>query len=89
METNSKTGTYALAGGHLEFGESFASCAEREALEETGLVVKELKYLTACNTVMESEGKHYVTIFMSGVVDAGVEPKVCLDLPVLTLGDRS
>ena len=71
--------TWALPGGHLEFGESFETCAAREILEETGLSVDErtLRYLTATNDIFagesesESEGlrkKHYVTIFMVGRV---------------------
>ena len=64
-------------GGHLEYGESFAECGAREALEETGLEIGEIRFLVATNDVME-EGKHYVTIFVTGVV-VGVEkvPKVC------------
>ncbi|KAF2212865.1 hypothetical protein CERZMDRAFT_4157, partial [Cercospora zeae-maydis SCOH1-5] len=58
------SGTFALPGGHLEFNESFTACAQREVLEETGLVVTTPKFLTATNDIMESENKHYVTIFM-------------------------
>lgn len=68
-------GTLAIPGGHLEFGESFETCAEREVLEETGLAVRDVRFLTATNSVMVEERKHYVTIFMGGVVDG--EPKVC------------
>lgn len=64
--------TWALPGGHLEFGEGFEECAAREVWEETGIDLlnvgkgKEgIKFWTATNSVME--GKHYVTVFM--VVD--------------------
>lgn len=54
-------------GGHLEYGESFADCAKREVLEETGLQVGNVKFLVATNDVME-EGKHYVTVFVTCVI---------------------
>ncbi|BCR92914.1 nucleotide triphosphate diphosphatase NUDT15 [Aspergillus chevalieri] len=69
-------GTLALPGGHLEFGETFEACAEREVLEETGLNIRDLRFLTATNSVMKDAGKHYVTIFMGGVVDDDVQPQL-------------
>lgn len=60
-------GTIALPGGHLEFGESFEECAAREVLEETGLKVKDIKFLTATNDVMPADNKHYITVFMTCV----------------------
>jgi 8-oxo-dGTP diphosphatase len=57
-------GTYALPGGHLEFGESPEACAAREILEETGLEVKNVRFLTATNDILKKDKKHYITMFM-------------------------
>lgn len=58
------TGTWALPGGHLELHESFEDCARREVLEETGLNIDTLEFLTATNSPRIDGTKHYVTIFM-------------------------
>ncbi|KAK0123365.1 hypothetical protein ONS96_010357 [Cadophora gregata f. sp. sojae] len=62
-------GTYALPGGHLEFGETPEECAAREVLEETGLKISNIKFSTATNDVMEKDEKHYITLFVVGVRD--------------------
>jgi 8-oxo-dGTP diphosphatase len=64
----SNAGTHQFPGGHLEYGESFADCAIREVLEETGLEIGDVKFLTATNDVMADEGKHYVTVFVTCVI---------------------
>ncbi|TVY32509.1 Nudix hydrolase [Lachnellula occidentalis] len=56
-------GTYALPGGHLEFGETPEECAARETLEETGLKISPVRFLTATNDHMPAENKHYITMF--------------------------
>ena len=53
-----------MPGGHLEHGETFFACAEREALEETGLIVRGAKVIAVTNDVFVAEGKHYITIFV-------------------------
>lgn len=57
-------GTWTLPGGHLEFGETPEACAAREVMEETGLKVRDVSFLTATNDFMPGEGRHYVTLFM-------------------------
>jgi 8-oxo-dGTP diphosphatase len=54
--------SWAPPGRHLELGGSFEECAVRETLEETGLNIGNVKYLTTTNDVFEPT-KHYVTIF--------------------------
>ncbi|KAI7184746.1 hypothetical protein KC316_g7782 [Hortaea werneckii] len=71
-------GTYALPGGHLEYGESFEQCATREVQEETGLDITDVRFLTATNSVFHETTKHYVTIFMTAVArsaENGLEPE--------------
>ncbi|XP_010265328.1 PREDICTED: nudix hydrolase 1 [Nelumbo nucifera] len=77
--------TFALPGGHLEFGESFEDCAAREVKEETGLDIKKMEYLTVTNNLFLEEAKpsHYVTIFIRAVlkdpsqVPQNLEPNKC------------
>lgn len=71
------SGTYALPGGHLEFGEDYATCAAREVLEETNLTMKNCWFGTVDNSVDVSVNYHYVTIFMVGEV---TDPEECKNL---------
>ena len=63
--------TWASAGGHLETGETLEDCARREALEELGVTVGELRYLCLSNII--AYGKHYVDIEFLGHI-GGQEP---------------
>ena len=70
-------GTWQLPGGHLEFRESTAACAERETKEETALDVAAEKFVKMTEDVFESDGKHYITLFMScRMADPGATPQV-------------
>lgn len=74
-------GTWAPPGGHLEFGESLEYCAQREVLEETGLVIKNIRKLTFTNDIFEAEQKHYITCFLVADYAEGelvnLEPEKC------------
>nr|5GP0_A Chain A, Nudix hydrolase 1 [Arabidopsis thaliana]5GP0_E Chain E, Nudix hydrolase 1 [Arabidopsis thaliana]5GP0_F Chain F, Nudix hydrolase 1 [Arabidopsis thaliana]5GP0_I Chain I, Nudix hydrolase 1 [Arabidopsis thaliana]5WWD_A Chain A, Nudix hydrolase 1 [Arabidopsis thaliana]5WWD_B Chain B, Nudix hydrolase 1 [Arabidopsis thaliana] len=70
--------TFALPGGHLEFGESFEECAAREVMEETGLKIEKMKLLTVTNNVFKEAPtpSHYVSVSIRAVlVDPSQEPK--------------
>lgn len=63
--------TWSVTGGHLEFGETFEDCAFRETLEESGVKIKNIKFLTAVNNVFKSEVHHSITIFMTADWQSG------------------
>ncbi len=64
-------GCWSPPGGHLEFNESIEDCARREAMEETGIQIKEIKLAPFTNDIFQNEGKHYVTAFVSAKYDSG------------------
>jgi 8-oxo-dGTP diphosphatase len=59
-------GTWSTPGGHLEYGESPEECAVRETLEETGVVIANVRALGYTNDLFESTGLHYITLWMAG-----------------------
>ena len=67
-------GQYAWPGGKPHFLESFLACAKREVKEETGLDIKNLKFLRLMNFKTE-EGLHFVDISLTAEWEGG-EPKV-------------
>ena len=57
-------GTWGVPGGHLEFGESWEECVRREAMEELGVEIKNVRFLAATNDIFPDHNKHYVSIWM-------------------------
>jgi len=59
-------GEWSIPGGMLELGETLRQGAEREALEETGLVVRANDLLGVFDRIIRDDGKrtlyHYVLI---------------------------
>ncbi len=58
-------GTWSTPGGHMEIGESPEQCARREAKEEVGIDVVDIRFQAVTNDIFEQE-KHYVTLWMEG-----------------------
>ena len=59
-------GTYSLAGGHLEYGESFEECCIRELKEETnldGVSVDPLCFVNNTGVEKNFNIAHYVTLY--------------------------
>ena len=68
-------GTWALPGGHLEFGESVEACAVREVLEETGLIIQIIDLGPYTSDIFPEAQKHYITLFVEARSKSG-EPEI-------------
>jgi 8-oxo-dGTP diphosphatase len=77
-------GTWSTPGGHLDFGELLEHCAAREAKEEVGVDVIDIRFRSVTNDIFESEGQHYVTIWMEGKLVG--EPTIAAEREVEEIG---
>lgn len=77
--------TWSVVGGHLEFGESFEDCAYRETLEESGVKIKNIKFLTVLNNIFKDENHHSITIFMTAEWKDG-KPTITEPYKIIDLG---
>ncbi len=73
-------GEYGGPGGHLDFGEGFEECAKRETFEETGIKIKNIRFICLSN-IKKYQGKHYVDIGLKADWASGnpkvMEPEKC------------
>ncbi len=65
--------SYGWCGGHVDFGEDIVEAAKREALEEAGIEVGDLRFLCVNNIVRYD--RHYIDIEFVGRIVSG-EPRV-------------
>ena len=63
-------GEYALPGGHLEYMESLEDCARRETLEETGIRIKNVRFMCAVNMTAYPP-HHYIALGMCAEWESG------------------
>lgn len=78
------TGTWSTPGGHLDFGETLEQCAAREAKEEVGIEVIDIRFRTVTNDIFESSSRHYVTLWMEGTSIG--EPTIAAEREVSEIG---
>ena len=78
-------GTWSTPGGHLNFGETPEQCAAREAREEVGLEVSDIRFRAVTNDIFEESERHYVTLWMEGGSFSG-EPAIVAAQEVEEIG---
>ena len=79
------TGTWSTPGGHLDFGETPEQCAAREAKEEVGLDVTDIRFRSITNDIFDQQEKHYITIWMDGRSTSG-EQTIAAEKEVAEIG---
>ena len=58
---------WALPGGFVDYGESFETAAQREALEETGLQVEQLRQFHTYSNPKRDARQHTATTVFTGI----------------------
>jgi len=79
------TGTWTTPGGHLDFGETPEQCGAREAKEEVGLDVVDIRFRAITNDIFDQQGRHYISIWMDGKFISG-EPAIAAEEEVAEIG---
>ncbi len=69
-------GTWGLIGGYIEFGESFEQAARREAMEEVGVTLKDIRILKPVTYFFDKSAKHHISIYVTARIASG-EPRIC------------
>jgi 8-oxo-dGTP diphosphatase len=57
-------GTWSTPGGYFEYGETPEQCAAREAYEETGVAIANVRFLAVTNDFFPEREKHFITLWM-------------------------
>jgi len=66
-------GSYGTVGGHVEYGEHPTETIKREAKEELGIEIGNIKFLDCASSL--KYGKHYIDISFTADIISG-KPKV-------------
>lgn len=59
-------GTWSTPSGHVDFGENPEDTCKREAMEETGCVVDDIRFAAMTNDFFPDDNKHYITLWYVG-----------------------
>lgn len=66
-------GTWGSVGGHVEFGETPTQAIKREAMEEMGIELGNLQFISCFNMFFEE--KHYIDVGFKSEIISGI-PKI-------------
>jgi 8-oxo-dGTP diphosphatase len=71
-------GTWALLGGHIEFGQTVAEAAFMEVRQEAGIDIEatHVRYGGWSEAIFLEEDKHYISVICAAYMQPHCEPKI-------------
>jgi NADH pyrophosphatase NudC (nudix superfamily) len=62
-------------GGSVEFGESIVECLKRETLEEVGVEIEDIEFLSYTDHILPDEGQHWLGLNFMAIIKPNQQAK--------------
>ena len=75
INSKNEIGVWNKVGGAIEFGETIVEALKREVLEEIGIEIGDIEFLSYTDHILKDENQHWVGMNFMARIKSG-EPKI-------------